>query len=596
MRIFTKISCLTAILFSIPGVNASAFTRGGDEALLFGYCGNYAVSLGSSDANIKTEQAAIEIPEELAESWKGASLTQVHIGYGFSSVKEVTVYLTKDLVSEPFYTQTATMDVERGWNTVSLDTPYMVEGEEFFVGYSVKVNSTADKPIGVDNIKTDGKYGDFVNTYDEWENIGKFYGNVCIRLSLTGDNLPQYDVAVSELEVPSLVEADAPFDVSLSIFNNGVRTVKSLDVICKINGVEVDNPIASLPEGEVSSGTTGKVKISGLKSGMIGKDLPIEITVTKVNGEEDETPVDNTVAAAVNIADKIYKRNVVVEEFTGTWCGWCPLGIVGMNYMEEKYGKDGFIGIGVHFGDEMQVDSYMEFVNRVTGSTAPAAFLDRSYYFLEPSAETLEGLFLEAAAKPASGKIEVAAIYSEDTNTLSATSVSEFSFNVTDAKYAVAYVIIENNFGPYYQLNYFSGGGSGELPGWSDNLSRVNTYYNEVARDITTAYGISGSIPSSVSALTPYENSIELPLDNVVNINECEVVAMLLDTATGEIVNAAITTVDTGGAGVDGMEVSEEVLKVYNLQGVKMLETNNPRDLDNLGEGIYIINGKKVKL
>lgn len=52
-------------------------------------------------------------------------------------------------------------------------------------------------------------------------------------------------------------------------------------------------------------------------------------------------------------------------------------------------------------------------------------------------------------------------------------------------------------------------------------------------------------------------------------------------------------------AGVDkllGDEGETGILKVYNLQGIKVMETENPDALNSLTKGIYIINGRKVAL
>jgi thiol-disulfide isomerase/thioredoxin len=52
-------------------------------------------------------------------------------------------------------------------------------------------------------------------------------------------------------------------------------------------------------------------------------------------------------------------HRVLVEEFTGSWCGWCPRGALALKQMEEHYpGKA--IGVAVHNGDPMafpQADS-----------------------------------------------------------------------------------------------------------------------------------------------------------------------------------------------------------------------------------------------
>ena len=47
------------------------------------------------------------------------------------------------------------------------------------------------------------------------------------------------------------------------------------------------------------------------------------------------------------------------------------------------------------------------------------------------------------------------------------------------------------------------------------------------------------------------------------------------------------------GSGVEGIFVQDDVLRVYTLGGIKVMETENVSDLDTLPGGLYIINGKK---
>ena len=50
-------------------------------------------------------------------------------------------------------------------------------------------------------------------------------------------------------------------------------------------------------------------------------------------------------------------HKVVIEEGTGQWCGYCPMGILSFEYLKEIY-PDQFIGIAVHNNDNMMVDEY----------------------------------------------------------------------------------------------------------------------------------------------------------------------------------------------------------------------------------------------
>lgn len=52
----------------------------------------------------------------------------------------------------------------------------------------------------------------------------------------------------------------------------------------------------------------------------------------------------------------------------------------------------------------------------------------------------------------------------------------------------------------------------------------------------------------------------------------------------------------TGIESLEDLNNKDNLYHVFNLQGVKVLETKNSEDIRNLAKGIYIINGKKVKI
>lgn len=580
----------TTPLFSI-GAQAA-----GSQSLLFGYCGDISRGLGSASIG-SVERAAIEIPRELAELWAGNRVTQIYVGYGSSSENEVTVFVSDALDQEPVYTQTATIEQQNGWNIIPLDTPYEVTGSEFFIGYGSYINETTDRPIGIDDNKNEDPYGGWIEIDGNWDNYSRFFGNVCIRIVLEGDSLPQDNATLSGVYAPALVQEGLPFSITLEILNNGVKEISDVKAEIAIGDNALEGLEISFPEGAIPSEGSGTVNLSGLVCYETGKRLPMTVKLTEINGNPNEALVNTDVKTAIDCAEKCFPLHMVVEEFTGTWCGFCPRGIVGMKYMEENYGDKGFIGIAVHYGDEMQVTSYDDlalYYYRAEGY--PTAVVNRNTAF-DPSKENMLELYDMVDGRLIHLGVAVQANYDEETNILQATATTEFSFSEARALYSLAFVITENDMGPYVQTNYFSEGRYGEMGGWQDEPLYVPTMYNEVARDIKDLYGISGSIPVSVAAMTPYEYTTELPMDNVVDIDKCQVIAIVIDNQTGYIVNAAKTLVTKTGAGVDALLGEDSsLIKVFNPQGLKILETRDASLVNSLPHGIYIINGKKVKL
>lgn len=561
----------------------------------FGYCNDYYQGIGTGTANTSLE-AAIEIPANMAEAWKGAQLTKMNIGIGTTSNLDVMIYLTESLTGVPFYTENVTLQKEEGWNEVTLSTPYTFDGKPFYVGYQIVTLKDTDYPIGMDGYGTYLTLGDYVGVNNAFYNMGTQFGSVCIQIEVSG-TLPQYGAIIDELTMPEFVVKDAEFQGYFTIINTGTESITDLNVTAKVGGVEMEQPIVSLFEGEeIPFGSYTYILVRGLYAKEVGANIPVELTVNELVGPGGVSKVDlGPLSTFVISASELFDRNVVVEEFTGTWCGWCPRGIVGMEYMKEKYGDKGFIGIAVHTGnDPMTVAAYQSVVDTFSDG-APSATMDRQVMF-DPNIQTLEAYFEIQSENPSPAKVNLKALYDMEKNVVNCEATSEFAFDYNGAPYRLVFVIIEDNVGPYAQTNYYAGGQNGPMDGWESKKATASTVYNEVARYIDSDFGIPGSIPSMIQAATPYTYEIELPTTNCLNVNNCSVIAMIVDTKTYEVMNATKVSLE-GQAGVEDLIAPvDDTYHVFNLQGVKVLETKDASAVSSLPSGIYIINGKKVLL
>ncbi|MFC1552028.1 hypothetical protein ACFL6P_05610 [Candidatus Latescibacterota bacterium] len=67
------------------------------------------------------------------------------------------------------------------------------------------------------------------------------------------------------------------------------------------------------------------------------------------------------------------ERNVLLEVFTGTWCGWCPYGADVIKDLKSRY--DNLIPIAYHFKDEMEIKDLKE-LSDVIRPAYPQATID----------------------------------------------------------------------------------------------------------------------------------------------------------------------------------------------------------------------------
>lgn len=83
----------------------------------------------------------------------------------------------------------------------------------------------------------------------------------------------------------------------------------------------------------------------------------------------------------VQRADAQTTRNVVGEEFTGTWCGWCPYGRDTLVALLKDYPN--FMAIAYHQGDVMQTTEGNAFISAMNPAY-PQAAIDRVLWSGQP--------------------------------------------------------------------------------------------------------------------------------------------------------------------------------------------------------------------
>ena len=298
-----------------------------------------------------------------------------------------------------------------------------------------------------------------------------------------------------------------------------------------------------------------------------------------------------------NLGDQdYYSRCIVMEEATGTWCGWCVRGIETIARLQSEY-PDNFIGIGLHYGDDMDdVQNYSALTSKFTGY--PSCFINRN------SAEPLSVDYnsarqdVEQLKDKAIAKINVKASYTDGSKTkVSVNTETTFGFTSNTADYRIAYVVVEDEVGPYSQKNYYSGktyDPSHYMYEWTKRDAVVDVVFNDVARAIyDDTYGVNGSVPSSVTRGETYSFGYDLTLPtNIDNVNNIRIITLLLDNETGEIVNASQCNVTDKETGISVLSADGQTFDVFSLSGAMIKK--DATSLDALPKGVYIVNGRKV--
>ena len=276
--------------------------------------------------------------------------------------------------------------------------------------------------------------------------------------------------------------------------------------------------------------------------------------LTKVNGVANECTTGNMQASGklVTVAKKP-KVVAVVEEATGTWCGWCARGIPGLALLNKIY-RDDVITLAVHGGgngDPMILDNY-----QLDAFSYPSCTINRGevvdpYY---GSGSTAFGISREVEAVQRSyvpAGIEVTADWADANQTkISVKATTTFVEDVSNANYRIGYVLAEDGLSgttpAWYQSNYYAGSSLKDdnlvnLTGGESKITNVVYNYIPVA-----AYepfeGIEGSVPATITKDVAMEHAYTIDIagnDRIQDKQKLSVVALLIDKDTKKIVNAA---------------------------------------------------------
>lgn len=329
--------------------------------------------------------------------------------------------------------------------------------------------------------------------------------------------------------------------------NIGTDPVTSIDVQYSVNGMMSDVETLSglnVPQGETYI-FTHPTPYNFTETG----EYDITLSLSNVNGEV--TPDPNTFSHTFNILEYAPTTRILGEEATGTWCGFCVRGHVFMDYMDANY-PDTWIGVAVHNADPMVVTAYDEGIGAFI-SGYPSGLVNRynfgAGYDVDPSDFEMAHNLLINRVVPADVTIS-AASFNEETRNLTF-KVNAIFAGTINKDFNINAIIMENDVrgttSDWDQVNYYSGGGFGEMGGYEnlpDPVPAADMVYQNVARAILGGwYGVTGVI-RNVNTEGTYSYTFSYTVPSDVNVDNLFIVGVVSDTESGEIVNASKVSFD----------------------------------------------------
>ena len=570
---------------------------------------NVAMLVSGSDFNGKTLKA-ITVPFNSRENLSNLKI--------WMSKK---LQITKDESGKKVFTpDVMNAEVEFNADTVTYTLPeaYALTGDSIYVGYTFTVDDVKDCPTAKTPVRltTESYQGGYYiyssSTYIKW----KFYrssGSTAMRLLLGGADTVAGDIASNDNIAYGMINRQT--DLSVQLKNYGAGGIKSIDYSYEVDGktgTEHYELTDTVPPYFCAQRTVEIPMPALAQKGT----YPVKFTLTGINGTAYANGTQRE--STLRIYNRDTKHCAVLEEYTGTWCGWCPRGLVGLEVMKRLY-PDRFIGLSYHNSDPMcVVKEESKYPSDISGY--PGAFLDRlyetdAYYGNEKSRFGIDKFWLAVCKEPSPVSVDVEASFNADAKTITAKATVASVDPERTIGCKVEYVLLADSLHgegvSWLQSNYFP-----ELPGVERNFpepefakfytdeSVAGLYFPDVVAYSTYFTKEQQPLPETLVEDQDYETTFTFDTDKVLNYqnqpiiqdkHNLRVVAMVI-AANGSILNAAQCKVDA--AAVDaGISLAKRNAQTAN--GSEAIYTLSGTRIGKLAPGLNIVktqDGKTIKV
>ncbi len=396
----------------------------------------------------------------------------------------------------------------------------------------------------------------------------------------------------------------------VKFMNWGDTEVKSIVyTLCNMDTHECTDPVTLNFDTPLAVNEVRKINIPIPVGTSLGK-VDLMLHVKEVNGDYNEysSPITYITRCTVN---KVPHKRVLIEDYTALWCQWCPVGMVATEALVREH-PDDVVAISIHKGDELATTTaYQNGMLSDYAVNLPAVWCARKDKIAGYDGS---GMYESEKNNLTFMNIDVKATWDEKENNISVTTEVEPCANPVEGDtYAVGYVLTasglkddnwlqEANYSDYMSDTYKDA--PPEMDFFRDPANYV--FYNYYVKGVTFNHvaivsqgirnGVANSLPSVLKAdevqthTTTFDNISQYSL--IQDRNKLQVVAILFNTKTNAVENAAVCNISKNGDGsVTSIQhlnkvASSKTSVIYDVMGRKVNNMKTP--------GVYIVNGKKI--
>lgn len=401
-----------------------------------------------------TFSVAIRIPEN--SPLIGQSVKEIKVPSVDAAMRNLSGWIRTSLTSSNLVSKAITGTFRSGtFAEIELDEPFVIPEGGAYIGYTYSSTS----PYSIATAGNDVSNGLFLGIDGSWSDYSHGgLGASPLQVVIEGV-FPTNAAMVGPLGSHVLKVGETK-TISVTLENDGTAGISNYDYVIANDGVaesEVHVDLAT-PLTGISQTTTLDLSIEAPEP---GKCVTKTLTITKVNGVANEIEAVST--GKFTTVEAPLPRNVVVEEFTGTGCGWCPRGLVGMEELRKQYG-DSFIGLALHQYNSTDA-MFLASSNyaSIDFPGAPSCTLFRNGEYIDPlyggdDGTPMKTLIQKELDKYVTATVTVSGKWNEDKTAVEATA--EVTSLLEDLSYNVEYVLVADDLSgsgtAWNQQNYYS--------------------------------------------------------------------------------------------------------------------------------------------
>lgn len=385
--------------------------------------------------------------------------------------------------------------------------------------------------------------------------------------------------------------------ISGEIQNLGANTIGAIDIKYEFAGSTYTFPVANLA---LASGLTASFTHPTPANVTSAQLYPVKVWV-ELAGDADHS--DDTIATSISGLSYQTTKRVLIEEGTGTWCGWCPRGAVYTEQIDTVYPGTAIV-VAVHNADPMTNTTYDAGMAALIAGY-PSGAVDRKDIDVDPL--DFENSYLSRINDVSPADIGVSAYFNAATRQVDIQVSATFATEVS-GDFRLNAILVEDDVtgttAGYNQTNYYSVQANnialtGAGHNWQTEPNPVlaaNMHYDFVARDILGGFdGQTGSLPGTCSAGSTYNYAFTTTLPATWDASQMRVIGVLQDATTGHILNVnrgpfgLTTAIETVAAPDFSMSLYPNPAVDFSQLEINMINSGNYAiDIfDRMGKSVY---------